>query len=279
MDPTNHEEADTRILVHLKDALNNGATTCLVRTVDTDVVVIIVGKLHALLTDNPSADVWVTFGKGKSFTSIHINEVCNALGEHQSIALPIFHSFTGCDTTSAFWGKGKKSAWEACKSYPDVTKAFLNIARYPHNPVTMESPDFMLLERYTVVLYDRTSSLKSINEARRELFCQKSKTMETIPPTQDALLQHCKRVAYQAGIWTTSTSTQQQIPSPEGNGWTLDGETNLWVPVWTTLEVASKACSELVRCGCRSVKGCGARCSCKKANWKCTELCKCNCEI
>ena len=37
---------------------------------------------------------------------------------------------------------------------------------------------------------------------------------------------------------------------------------------------SSKACSELVKCSCRSVKGCGARCSCKKANWKCAELCK-----
>ena len=25
----------------------------------------------------------------------------------------------------------------------------------------------------------------------------------------------------------------------------------------------------------KSVKGCGARCSCKEANWKCTQLCSC----
>ena len=36
MQACNHEEADTRILIHLQDALNNGATTCLVRTVDTE---------------------------------------------------------------------------------------------------------------------------------------------------------------------------------------------------------------------------------------------------
>ena len=62
MDSSNHEEADTRILVHLQDALNNGTTTCLVHTVNTDVVVIIVGKLHTLLNDHPSADVWIAFG-------------------------------------------------------------------------------------------------------------------------------------------------------------------------------------------------------------------------
>ena len=53
-----HEEADTRILVHLQDALANGSTTCLVCTVDTDVVVIIIGKLCALLTKHPTADMY-----------------------------------------------------------------------------------------------------------------------------------------------------------------------------------------------------------------------------
>ena len=35
--PCDHEEADTRLIVHLVDALERGKSTCLVRTVDTDV--------------------------------------------------------------------------------------------------------------------------------------------------------------------------------------------------------------------------------------------------
>ncbi|KAG0719349.1 hypothetical protein GWK47_050662 [Chionoecetes opilio] len=46
MPPCDHEEADTRIVVHLQDALESGCTTCLVRTVDTDVLVILIGKYH-----------------------------------------------------------------------------------------------------------------------------------------------------------------------------------------------------------------------------------------
>ena len=41
--PCNHEEADTRIMIHLLDALERGYSTRLVRTVDTDVVVILIG--------------------------------------------------------------------------------------------------------------------------------------------------------------------------------------------------------------------------------------------
>ena len=100
-----------------------------------------------------------------------------------------------------------------------------------------------------------------------KLFCQKNRTMENIPPMQDALLQHSKHVAYQAGI--TSELAQQQTPTPERHGWTLDRNSLSWLPVWSTL---FKTCSELVKCSCKSVKGCGPRCSCKKTKWKCTEL-------
>ena len=53
----------------------------------------------------------------------------------------------------------------------------------------------MPLMRFTVaIIYDRTSSLQleCLNEARREMFCQKNRTMENIPPMQDALQQHSK---------------------------------------------------------------------------------------
>ena len=43
MAKTDHEEADTRIALHLLNALLRGSTTCLIRTVDTDFVVILIG--------------------------------------------------------------------------------------------------------------------------------------------------------------------------------------------------------------------------------------------
>ena len=90
MPECNHEEADTRMLLHLQDALENGANTCLVCTVDTDVIVIIVEKVHYLREQHPAADVWIEFGTGRNFRYLHINAICNALGREKAIALPIF---------------------------------------------------------------------------------------------------------------------------------------------------------------------------------------------
>ena len=83
--------------------------------------------------------------------------------------------------------------------------------------------------------------------------------MENIPPTADALLQHTKRAIYQVSIWATSQYAQQQTPTPAAWGWAWDDCSKKWMPPWITQPVASNACLELVKCGCRSEKGCGAR--------------------
>lgn len=41
-----------------------------------------------------------------------------------------------------------------------------------------------------VLLYDSNSPCNIVNGARKKLFAGKGKTVENIPPTQDALLQH-----------------------------------------------------------------------------------------
>ena len=131
--------------------------------------------------------------------------------------------------------------------------------------MTVNCKEFQLLERFTVIIYCNTSNLVSVNEARRELFSQKNRTIENIPPTQEALLLHTLRAVYQTGIWAASDQCEQKPPTPEGFGWHFESATCTWHPVWSNLPVASRACSELVKCACKS-DTCVGRCSCKKAN-------------
>lgn len=268
----NHEEADTRIMVHTLHALEQGAKTVLVRTVDTDVIVILVGIFHDLLVVQPLADIWIAFGMGKKYRYYHINAICRNLGESKSRALPVFHAYSGCDTTSAFSGKGKKSAWHAWQVYDDVTETFVYLAKHPFEFLDINSEHFQRLERLTIILYDKSSSVTSINETRKKLFCHNNKAMERLPPTQDALLQHTRRAVYQAGVWTTSLETHQRVPSPQDYAWTK--ESGSWVPVWITAKEVSEACRELIKCSC---KGDCSACKCSNANLDCSPLCKCKC--
>jgi len=113
MQRCDHEEADTRIAVHVLHALNKGYNRVFIRTVDTVVVVILIGLFPDLIAMHLSASIWIGLGMGKYLQNINVNAICASLGPETSRSLPIFHSFTGCDTNSCFFGKGKKFAWEA----------------------------------------------------------------------------------------------------------------------------------------------------------------------
>ena len=74
----------------------------------------------------------------------------------------------------------------------DVTTAFATIAIDPFLDFNRQSQIFGL-QRFTVVLYSKGSTLEHVDELRKELFCRDNKLMENLPPTTDALFQHaCK---------------------------------------------------------------------------------------
>ncbi|KAG0723068.1 hypothetical protein GWK47_043326 [Chionoecetes opilio] len=104
--PCTHEEADTRILLHLQDAVQQGYSKVSIRTVDTDVVVLAIASANRLNI----SELWIAFGAGKSFRFIAAHEIAKALGPDRCVALPMFHAFTGCDTVSCFGVRGKKTA-------------------------------------------------------------------------------------------------------------------------------------------------------------------------
>ena len=185
MPECNHEEADTRIVVHILHAIqDNKAKSVLVRTVDTDVLVILIGKFQHLRVIQRNLDLWVGFGTGRNFSFISINTICAGLGEARSRSLPVFHALTGSDTTSTFYGKGKRSAWQAWEMYPGITQTFKFLANNSFHKLTVDSDHFQRIERFIVILFDKLSPLNSINKTRMELFCKKNRDMDRLPPTQ-----------------------------------------------------------------------------------------------
>lgn len=124
-----------------------------------------------------------------------------------------------------------------------------------------------LVERFIVLLYDQTCSLESVNEARKQLFTQKNRTIDRLPPTQAALIEHIKRAAYQAGhCWAQAMIATPELPSPSEWGWKVKDEGG-WEAFWTSLPEATQACRELIRCGCK--KECRGHCKCRKTALTC----------
>ncbi len=88
--PCNHEETDSRMSLHIKDTLEKGARKILVRTVDTDVVVILAGIFFSFVSAYPDVHLWVGFGSGKYFR-YYIMIYMNFWVMKKSQALFFFH--------------------------------------------------------------------------------------------------------------------------------------------------------------------------------------------
>jgi hypothetical protein len=192
------------------------------------------------------------------------------MNPEKATALRFFHAFTGCDTVSAFNGRGKKTAWDVWTAFPEVTAAFSTLGFCPGD---ISDELFALLQRFVVLLYDRTSDLMLVNDCRKHLFSKKGRSLDKIPPTSAALLQHVKRAAYQSGhVWGQCMTASPVIPGATDWGWTTDGK--VLCPVWTLLPEAADYCKELLHCVCKVT--CSTRCRCVNAALPCTSLCACD---
>ena len=93
-------------------------------------------------------------------------------------------------------------------------------AALSHKPTFTQIQDAMpTIDRFTVLLYSRTSNCLTTNECRRELFCQGRSIDNTPTTTTAALWKHTFRSCYVAGhVWAQSMFKDQILPNPENWG-------------------------------------------------------------
>ena len=253
----------------LLQAAEHGHEVAFIRTVDSDIVVLAVRFFGHLRL----RELWIGFGSGKTYRDIPVHTICANIGPSKSLALPLFHSLTGCDTTSQFFGHGKKTAWGAWNSSPRLTETLVELTDNPEL-LTPESVHMQRIERFVLQMYSKGCDSAGVDEARHRLFTTGKKSLDKLPPTQAALYQHVRRALLQASFfWNQALISQQEIPDFSEWGWQRDDHSMKWIPLWTVLSDASKACSILLHCGC--VTTCGGRCKCKRAGVSCSSLCKC----
>ena len=114
--------------VHVKHAADSGHRKIVVKTVDTDVVVLAISLFQSLQIE----ELWVEFGVGKQLRWLPIHEYVTNLGESVCKGLRFWFAFTGCDTVSSFAGRGKKYSWTVWRSHPDVNETFERYALVFH---------------------------------------------------------------------------------------------------------------------------------------------------
>ena len=257
------EEADTRLLLHAHHAARTGFDHVVISADDTDVFVLCLAFKNFI-----QSALYLKRGTQARTRYIDITHVVQHHGSALCRSLPGLHAFTGCDSVSAFSGKGKLSALKLTKQHRQYMEIFQELG------TEWEVSDelFAGLQDFTCLMYSTKPETSDVDELRYRLFCAKKGNLESsqLPPCADTLRKHCDRANYQAAIWRRSLQSRPQVPSPVSHGWSLE-EGRLTMD-WMSGEPAPVAVLELLSCQCK--KSCQLpNCTCLSNGLLCTDLC------
>ena len=263
------DEANTRVLVHLLHAIQSSSFG-MVHTGNTDVVIILLSNFIHIKAMNPASEIWISFKAGKTTRMMSLNNIAENLGSTTCKAMALFHAFTGSDSTSSFKFKGKRYCCKLMHAVPSLMEQFATVVDSPFQT----SPRLKeVASNFVCRLYSNDEPDNDVDLIRMKLFSQKTRDVERIPPTKDALDQRLKRSVFQASIWTMAHSAMMPVYNPTDHGW--KEENGKLLPIWITQPLARDVYNLDVKCTCKTTC---CLCTCKKAKLKCTRMCKCKCE-
>ena len=124
------------------------------RTVDSDVVILAINWFASL----GLSELWVCLGSEKKIRDIPIHTLSAQLEPSRCLALPLFHAVIGCDTVTHFLGCGKKMAWSAWQSTPELTDTLVALTNNPQE-LSLQSQHMQTVECFVVVMYSKGCGL------------------------------------------------------------------------------------------------------------------------
>lgn len=229
------EEADTRIILHaIHVAKSSDQAKCIVvRSPDTDVFILLIHYSSSI-----GKPTLFDTGVGDKRRIIDVTSLSTTLGSELTLALPAFHAFTGCDTVSAFVGKGKKRPLQVLRK----NRAFITTFQKIGEAGDKMSDDVMKgLANFVCSMYG-SPNVHSIGKVRYQLFQSRYGTkmsqllpagsssgidLSMLPPCAGTLQNHCRRANYQTFIWKNSHIANLALPNPVSCGWKLADDNHL----------------------------------------------------
>ena len=165
--------------------------------------------------------------------------------EQACLALLGLHAFTGCDTVSAFSGKGKAKPVKLMLK----ENSYINLFNSFGNELSLSEAQHCGLQQFVCGMHGHKEGsndvvlhkLCSTRQGRLEVKC--------LPPCSDSLSLHANRACYQAYIWQKCLESHPDIPSPIGFDWDRNDDDDLIIK-WNTILPALEEVLQLMYCSC-----------------------------
>ena len=267
---SDHEEADTRIILHALHA-SPSYQNIVINSPDTDVFMI------ALSTDI-DADLFFMTGKKNCRRIIDVKKVgdeayrnLNGILIDKKTFLSAMLGNCGVNSVESFSGKGKVRPFKIMIRNEKFIKAFATLGS--SSDVTDENRD--VFEEFVCELYGwkHAGEKADVNKLRYMMYCRKSGKMnyENLPPCRNVLYHHIDRANYQVGIWRRSNDQYMNLDCPtSSNGWMW--RNSMLDVKWMSCNPAPDEILEMILCDC---KECSEECPCAMLGFVCTDACTC----
>ena len=136
-------------------------------------------------------EIWIAFETEKDLHYFPVYEISASLSPRKSLALPVFHAFTSCDTVSHFAQGGEKTAWKMGKTRRRYCSLLQTSPCYRAEEIKVDESS--VIEHFAILIHDRTSASVSVHETRKLLFRRKGCLMAVLPSPENALQQHIRK--------------------------------------------------------------------------------------
>ena len=185
---SDHEEADSRMFVHLKYAYNlNTVERYIIGSPDTDIAVL--GIHFAEKFWLKKVHLRTGIKRKKRFIPIH--KIFNQLSTTMCQFLPAVHALIGCDSFSAHSKKSAFKVLQEANGLCEESNISLNLSH-------VSNYAFVSCKRFVCRVYDSKTSTEDLNVLRYSMFTKSHTSSDKLPPTEDSLKQHIMRADYQS---------------------------------------------------------------------------------
>ena len=215
--------------------MNLGYKNAVVRTPDTDILVILLYHAHTI-----SLTIYLDTGSGKHRKLIYLSDLAASLGESYCETLLGFYVFTEEDCTSSFKGKGKVAPLKKLEKNARFHKCFQQLG----DDWNVNADALKEVEKFTCLMYGQSRET-SVDGARVKLLrkmvgdgeklTSKSKVdLGRLPPCYSTLKPHVHRVNHRVALYKRAHQAIVEKPKPyeEGQGWLRNDSNNMLEPIW-----------------------------------------------
>ena len=148
------EEADARLVQCAICCVETGCDPVVARTVDTDVLVLMMSHSPFMNKINNSTRVFATMGSNSKQIKVYdVIELASTIGHTFCKGFSFFYAFTGCDTVSSMYNCSKTHFWDELFKQPNIPQLLEVFAELLNQPMAVTSEHVDILEKFSVKAY------------------------------------------------------------------------------------------------------------------------------